>query len=80
MKFSKNDNILSKGNKKEHTIIIKRNASVRLDKKRNNKFEEKEEKNNVNKNMHYSLRKINKDKNYLKYKNNLIKKVIIILM
>ena len=68
VKFAQKDNFLSKGNKKEHTIIKNRNASVHLDKNKNNKLEDKI---TQNKNMHSSIRKTNKEQKYLKYKNNL---------
>ena len=72
VKFQKDeDNILNKGNKIEHTIIKNRNASVQLRRKRI-KEEEKEkeiEKENISKkNIHHSLRKVNKDKQYIKSK------------
>ena len=71
VKFSQNENILSKGNKKEHTIIKNRNASVHLDKRKKMNTIEEEVNTPKNKNMHQSLRKLNKEKKYIKYKNNL---------
>ena len=71
VKFSQNENILSKGNKKEHTIIKNRNASVHLDKRKKMNTIEEEINTPTKKKMHQSLRKLNKEKKYIKYKNNL---------
>ena len=66
VKFGQKENILSKGNKKDHTIIINRNASFHLYKRKNNNVNEE---NKIQKNnMHFSLRKSNKRKKYSKYK------------
>ena len=72
VKFLNDENILSKG-KIEHTIIKNRDASVKLDRRRKrNKEEEKDkevERENINKkNLHHSLRKTIKDKQYVKSK------------
>ena len=71
VKFGQKEKILSKGNKKDHTIIINRNASFHLYKRRNNNANEdiKIPKNN----MHYSLRKTFKRKKYIKYKTTISK-------
>ena len=63
IRFKQKGDILSKGSKKQHTIIKNRNASVHLDTKYNTNNDIQK------KNLHKSM-KTNKDKRYIKIRND----------